>query len=248
MRWTTRDRLIYLGAGTVPILTAVALVPLREAVVNANVALVLVVTVVAFSASGRRLASVIAAGSAAAAFDLLHTEPHLSLRINSSDDVETSILLLVLGLIVGEIAVRGRRAKGLVERERADLASIRGLGALVAEGESADFVVLATASELTHLLGLVDCRYVTGERTGPPLPTVVRDGSTWWGPTPWRTERWGFPSEGVAVPVLANGREVGRFVLSTPVGLPITPDQLLKAVALADQAGAAMVAGHTSAG
>ena len=63
---------------------------------------------------------------------------------NVSDDVETAVLLLVVGLIVSELALRGRRARALVAQERQDLASIQGLGALVANGEDADYVLLAT--------------------------------------------------------------------------------------------------------
>ena len=149
---------------------AAALIPLRDTIVSTNVALLLVVTVVAFAATGRRAAAVLAAVSAAVGFNLFHTEPYLSLRISSSDDLETALLLLVVGLAVGELAVRGRRARALVVQERQDLASIRGLGALVADGEDADYVLLATASELTHLLGLVDCRFEVEPR-GRPHPS-----------------------------------------------------------------------------
>ena len=69
------------------------------------------------------------------------------------------MLLLVVGLAVGELAVRGRRARAVAARGRRDLASLQGLGALVAEGEDADYVLLATETELTQLLGLVDCRF-----------------------------------------------------------------------------------------
>lgn len=240
MRASTLDRLLTVGAALVPIGVAAALVPLRDDMVNANVALVLVVAVVGFAASGRRPAAVLAAVSAAVSFNFLHTQPYLSLRISSRADIETAALLLVVGLTVGELALRGRRARYLVAREREDLASIQGIGALVAEGESPDYVMLATASELTHLLGLVDCRYESGGPTGRPLPVVRRDGSTWWGPTRWETERWGFPTDGVGIPVLTNGRPRGRFVLTAPVGLPLTKEQLVKAVALVDQVGASL--------
>lgn len=240
MRVSTLDRLLIVGAALVPVGAAAALVPLRDDMVSANVALLLVVAVVGFAASGRRTAAVTAAVSAAASFNFFHTQPYSSLRISSREDLETALLLLVVGLTVGEIALRGRRARYLVAREREDLASIRGIGALVAEGEGSDYVMIATAAELTHLLGLVDCRYEAGAPTGRPLPIVGRDGSTWWGPTRWETERWGFPTDGVSVPVPTNGRVGGRFVLTAPVGLPLTKEQLMKAVALVDQAGASL--------
>jgi len=234
------DRWIAAGATVVPAATAVALIPLRDSLVSTNVALLLVITVVAFAASGRRAAAVLAAVSAALGFNLFHTTPYLSLRIESNDDLETALLLLAVGLAVGELAVRGRRARALVAQERRDLASIQSLGALVADGEGSDYVLLATASELTLLLGLVDCRFETEPSEDQILPVVHRDGSIRWGPTAWETARWGFPTDGVAIPVWSAGRRRGRFVLTAPRGTPVSTEQLVKAVALVDQAGASL--------
>jgi len=236
----SRDHWICLGAIAVPFAAAVALIPLRDDLVSTNIALLLVIAVVGFAATGRRIAGVLAAVSAALAFNLFHTEPYLSLRIHSSDDVETAFLLLVVGLTVSELALRGRRARALVTQERQDLASIQGLGALVAKGEAPDYVLLATASELTHLLGLVDCRFETAASDDKVLPVIQRDGEVRWGPTTWEAARWGLPTDGAVIPVWSHGVRRGRFVLTAPVGLPMSPNQLAKAVALVDQAGASL--------
>jgi K+-sensing histidine kinase KdpD len=243
MRSPNRDRWITPGAVVVPAATAAALIPLRSTIVSANVALLLVVTVVAVAATGRRPAAVLAAVCAAVGFNLFHTEPYLSLRITSGDDVETAVLLLVVGLIVGELALRGRRARALVAQERQDLASIQGLGALVANGEDTDYVLLATSSELSHLLGLVDCRFESRPADDRVMPEIHRDGSVRWGPTPWDAERWGLPTDGAVIPVWSHGERRGRFVLAAPVALPMSRAQLAKAVALVDQAGAALASG-----
>jgi K+-sensing histidine kinase KdpD len=219
-----------------------ALIPLRDRVDNANIALLLVVAVVAVAASGRRPAAVAAAVSAAAAFNLFHTRPYYSFRISSHDDLVTAVLLLAVGMAVGEVALRTRRARYWVEVERADLRSITGLGRLVAEGESVDYVLLATASELTHLLHLVDCKFEREPSDDRILPIVERDGSVRWGPTRWETDRWGLPTDGAVIPVISHGQPRGRFVLRAPIGLPYTRDQLTRAVALVDQAGAALAA------
>ncbi len=241
------ERLITAGAIVVPATAAAALIPLRDELVSTNVALLLVVAVVAFAATGRRPAAVLSAVSAALGFNLFHTQPYLSLRISSGDDVETAALLLVVGLIVGELALRGRRARAVAAQERQDLASIHGLGALVAKGEDPDYVVMATASELTHLLGLVDCRFEALPGDDRILPVVHRDGTLRWGPTPWDSGRWGLPSDGAVIPVWSHGHRRGRFVLTAPVALPISAAQLAKAVALVDQAGAALAAAEGAA-
>lgn len=246
MRSLHPDRWITAGAVVGPAGAALALIPLRGALVSTNVALLLVITVVAFAANGRRPAAVLAAISAALGFNLFHTQPYLSLRISSSDDLETAGLLLIVGLAVGEIALRGRRARAVAAQERQDLASIHGLGALVAKGEDADYVLLATSSELTHLLGLVDCRFEATPSDDKIHPVVHRDGTVRWGPTAWDAARWGLPSDGAVIPVWSHGHRRGRFVLAAPVALPISADQLAKAVALVDQAGASLNA-HTGA-
>jgi K+-sensing histidine kinase KdpD len=218
-----------------PLAAGAALIPLRDRLDNANIALLLVVTVVAVASGGRRPAAVAAALSAAAAFNLFHTQPYLSLRIHSSDDVETAVLLLAVGIAVGELALRGRRARVLVAKGQKDLASIHGLGRMVADGEDVDYVLLATSSELMHLLHLVDCRYEARPDDDRILPVIERDGTVRWGPTLWETD-------GAAIPVVSHGQRRGRFVLRSPIALPYERDQLAQAVALVDQAAAALAA------
>ena len=150
--------------------------------------------------------------------------------------------IAVVGTILGGLALRGRRARALLTQERQDLAAIQGLGALVAAGEAPDYVLLAAASELAHLLGLVDCRFETAASNDKILPVIGRDGHVKWGPTPWETARWGLPSDGAVIPVWSHGVRRGRFVLTAPVGLPMSTHQLAKAVALVDQAGASLAA------
>lgn len=236
------DRWIIPLAVVAPVAVAAALIPVRDDLVSTNIALLLVVVVVAVAATGHRVAAAVAALFAAGAFNFFHTRPYYSLRIDSNDDVETAVLLLVVGLAVGELAARGRRARGAVDRGRRDLASLQGLGALVAEGEDADYVLLAAESELTLLLGLVDCRFEAAHADIKVLPVIHRNGAVTWGPTNWETARWGLPSDGATIPVWSRGVCLGRFILTAPVGVPYSPDQLAQAASLVDQAGAALAA------
>jgi K+-sensing histidine kinase KdpD len=235
-------RWIYLVAILAPVAAAAALIPIRDDVDNTNVALLLVVVVVAVASLGRRVAAALAAVSAALAFNLFYTVPYYSLRIESRDDVETAVLLLFVGLAVGELASRGLQARDTADRRRRDLDSIQGLGALVANGEDADYVLMATEAELTHLLGLAECRFEAAYDKDVPLPVIHRDGSVVWGPTNWETWRWGLPSDGATIPVWSRGVRLGRFVLIAPIAVPYSAEQLAQAVALVDQAGAALAA------
>ena len=90
--------------GAAPIVVAAALVALRDHLLNANVALVLVLVVVLAAVGGGRSAGAVAAVSAALSFNFFHTVPYLTLEIDSADDVETTLLLLAVGLAVGQLA------------------------------------------------------------------------------------------------------------------------------------------------
>ena len=99
----------YVIGGIGPIVVAAALVPLRDEIDNANLALAMVVVVVVAAAVGGRGAGLLAAVIATISYDFFLTRPYLSLTIDSADDVETTIFLLAIGLLVGEIVVRSRR-------------------------------------------------------------------------------------------------------------------------------------------
>src|SRR3954447_18954876 len=75
---------------------------------TANAALVLMIVVVAVAAIGGRAAGVVASLAAVAALDFFHPKPYLSMTIDSRDDIETALLLLLVALIVGTIASWGR--------------------------------------------------------------------------------------------------------------------------------------------
>ena len=109
---TTGNRLIGVALGGLgAIAVAVVLVPFRDEIDNTNLALILVLVVVIAAILGGRTAAAVAAVAATLAFDFFLTPPYLSMRIDSADDVETMLILLAVGLLVGEVAARGRRSR-----------------------------------------------------------------------------------------------------------------------------------------
>ena len=72
-----------------------------------------------------------------ASFDFFFTRPYNSFTINSRDDLETAVLLLVVGLVVGELVVRTRRSERRAAESRAEVVHVRRLSELAAGGESA---------------------------------------------------------------------------------------------------------------
>ncbi len=162
------ERAFWIGVGGLaPLLAALALVPLRDAMRNANVALVLVAVVVAVAVGGGRGPAAVASVVSTLAFDFFHTTPYLRLRIASSDDVETTALLLVVGLAVGEVAARGRRARSSAQARAGDVRRIHRLAELVAAGRDPAEVIAAARSELRELLGRWSESPLSGGR--PPV-------------------------------------------------------------------------------
>lgn len=227
------------GLGAVAV--AGALVGVREQILNANVALILVIVVVLTAAMGGRGPGMFAALMAAASFDFFHTQPYLSLTIKSQDDIETAGLLLVVGLIVGQIASRSRLSRAAAAVGRSEISRIHRLAEQVAGGADPADIIMSGQAELTALLGLRDCRFES-PATGPsPLPRLDRSGALPQG-VPARYSNRGFelPAEGAELPVLSRGQPVGRFVLIPTPGHGVSLEQRIVAVAIADQVGAAL--------
>lgn len=85
---------------------ALALVPVRDDVGQASVALALVLVVVAAAAAGGRVAAAGTSAAAALVFNFLHAAPRYSFHLRNTADVVTSVLMVLVGVAVGEVAVR----------------------------------------------------------------------------------------------------------------------------------------------
>jgi K+-sensing histidine kinase KdpD len=238
-RW---ERNLWIGiGGVVPLFVGGALVGLRNVMLNANVALVLVAAVVLVAAAGGRHAGAAAAVTAALSFDFFFTKPYLHLRIASRDDIETTVLLLVVGLLVGHVASRGRRARTSVEATRGEIKRIHRVAELGARGEDAADVVLAAGAELTALLRLRSCRFEPMPFEAD-LPELERNGTLATTEFHYRDGGFELPAGGVGLPVLGRGQLLGRFVLEPAPATGVTLEERVVAVALADQVGAVLAA------
>jgi hypothetical protein len=236
---TTRMAVAVIASAGVPIGAAAALIPVRDHAPATTVALTLAVIVALMAAAGTRVTAALAALSAGVGFDLFHTRPYGSLAINRASDLETVALLIAVGLIVGQLATRNRHHRDRAAEVSYDLGRIHGVAEMVAAGAPVDQVVLAVANELTDLLDLLSCRF-DPEFPVSPGPFVERHGSVTWGSLRWGFRTMGLPNREVSLVVQSQGRPLGRYVLVSAAGGRVSADQLLAAVALADQAGAAI--------
>jgi len=227
------------AGGLAPIVAAVLLVPLRDEIDNANLALILVLVVVVVASLGGRRAGVFAAVTSTLAFDFFLTRPFLSARVESADDIETLLILLAVGLLVGELAARAQHARRGQELAAVAVERIRRVGDAVASGKPLVAVLASVQTELTELFGLWDCWLEL-----PPflwvIPRMDRGGTIDGADHEWRGEGFTLPRDGVELSVVARGVEAARLVLLAGPETPATLEQRVVAVALADQLGAAM--------
>ncbi|MFF0343531.1 DUF4118 domain-containing protein [Kribbella sp. NPDC004875] len=217
------------------------LIPFREHFDNANAALLLVVVIVGVAAFGIRLAGILAAISSAVWFDFFLTVPYDSFTINSSNDVEQAVLLLVIGVAVTQIAIWGRRQQAEASRRRGYLDGVITTSQAVATGASADDLIEQVRAELTAVLGIDGVKFIAGSNQ-THAPRLNPDGSVTRGSQVLKVERDGLPTNAeIELTVQHAGETRGRFLLTaaTRVARPDL-EQRLVAVALADQVGAAL--------
>jgi hypothetical protein len=234
--------LAWLSALVLPVGVAAACIPLRDHVSAADIALLLAVVILVAATLGGRLTGAAAAVEAAVSFDLFFTRPYYSLRINRAADVETAVLMLIVGVAIGEIVTRGKRHRFAAHVSRSNLERVSRITELAAGGEPPGRLIRVARKELMDLLDIDDAEF---ER--PPfldsLPRLSHAGLSIppnvgadFEPASRRESR-------IELPIWAEGLEVGRFVLTLAddsTGLEFAPESRTSALALADRLGVAL--------
>jgi len=240
---TERDgpsALIGLALGALgPVVVALLLVPVRTELHNANLALMLVLVVVLAGIVGGPRAGALGAIVATLAFDFFLTEPYLSLKIETSADLETAVILLGVGLLVGTVASRGRRSERDRERAADAIARVHRVADRIAQGAPLAEVADVVTREVRDLLHLHDC-WLELPRDAYVMPTLERGGTIAASERHWFSGGIAMSEDGVELPVLEQGALVGRIVLVGDPTQPVTIEERVVAVALADQLGAAL--------
>jgi K+-sensing histidine kinase KdpD len=243
-RWLSRDRLAVLAGLAVPLALALILIPFRASFPNTDAALALLLVVVAVAANGDRLAGLLAALSAAVWFDFFLTRPYERFSITRRNDIETTVLLLVIGAAITEIAVRARREHGAASRRAGYLDGIHTAAKAAATGGSPAALIEQVSRQLTDLLSLRSCRFQYGVAGIGKPARLQRDGWVMVGSQTWDVAQFGMPAKtDTELLVEAGGLLQGRFLMTPdPAGPHPTREQRLVAVAFADQVGAALSA------
>lgn len=234
--------LVLLLAILVPVAVAAGIAPFRGSVENSNAALVLVLLVVGAASTGIRPAGVVAALASAAAFDFFLTAPYHTLAITDSDDIETAVLLVLVGVAVTEVALWGRRQQGQASRQQGYLSGVlETIESVAAGGSQAGDLTERVSTQLEELLSLDSCRFQS-DRTSPQYAQLNQDGTVLRAGSQVDVERSGLPTDTEIELLVRNGGMIyGRYLLTAATGIRRpTLEQRKVAVALADQVGAAL--------
>ena len=237
----SRDRIAVAAGLLAPLALAAVLVPFRTKFANTDVALAMILLIVAVAAAGNRLAGYVAAISAAAWFDFFLTKPYEQFSINRAADIESTVLVLLIGIAVTEIAVFGRREHAAANRRAGYLEGINDAARAVAAGDSRDALIDQVAASLVRLLSLRGCEFQYGVAGLGRPARIERDGDVMIDGRAYDVVNGGLPADrGTELLVENGGLLQGRFLMRPDPAARPTHEQLLVAVALADQVGAAL--------
>lgn len=219
-----REQAVAVGAALSlgALVIAVLLVPVRTELANANVAILLMGFVVAAGFLGGRFASVAVAATSATAFNFFHTRPYNTLKMTDGNDILALILLVVCGLVVGELAAQRARRIALVEAQRREIAMLDRLASVAAAAPLVDTWRFAQ-TEIARVLAAEDVWF---ERAHEPsasgaLPWIDRRGVHGSRVHRWTGNGFAIPTEGVQIPVgvdASRGRIVAHSLARRSVG------------------------------
>ncbi|MGV8907458.1 MAG: DUF4118 domain-containing protein [Propionicimonas sp.] len=235
--WVRQNRNLLRGAAVVvPLVVSGLLYFLNGVLAGSASALILVLVVVGFSATGDRPGGILAVLASAAGFDFFLTSPYLSPNIANPEDIEVAVVLLLVGLAVNELALWGGRQGARASAREGFIRGVMDSSDVVARGGSGTETVKVVAGHILHSLGAERVTYAEGAPSADQA-IVQRDGSVTLQGGALNVVADGLPTDRfTAVPVIEGGRTSGHFQVTTATRLvkPST-EQLRIAVLLADQ-------------
>ena len=243
-KWLERHRSAFKASVAIaPLLCSAGLAVFREGFTTAAAALVLVLLVVAAAATGDRIAGIVAALSSGVGFDVFLTEPYGQFTIKDRNDVEVTVLLVLVGIAVTEIALWGRRQEARASRRAGYLDGVLGTSQIIAVPQPSPHILIDhVAQQIAKVLDIDECQFVPGVGPGPQDASLDHDGNVTSRGHRINVERDGLPTDERIGLVVRQGDHVhGQFLLTaaTRVVRP-SVEQLRVAVLLADQVGAAL--------
>jgi hypothetical protein len=158
-----------------PLVIAAVLSPFRGSFADTAAALVLVASVVALAVTGGRRAGYVASLASALWFDFFLTRPYDRFAISHRPDIETTVAIVLVGVLVTELAARSRRHARTSSEGFGYVETFQSFSDLAAGPTPSPQIIEFVSTSLVELLDLRACRF---ERLGtdPPLARVLANG------------------------------------------------------------------------
>ena len=221
---------------------ALALVPFRDSVGSANIALALVIVVGLVGSSEGVVAGLVTALWAAALFTLLHAIPHGHPRIEDEQDAVTAALLIGAGIISGLQQTVTERLRIRLLDTSYGIARIHQVAEAAIGNRTDDDIMLVACEQIRSELRLADCTWEPAEVDSGEWHELQHSGSIrGTGPRTDPKRLGELLVDGVAIDLGA----AGRLLLRGRADSRPSPHQLKVAVIVADFA-AATVSARTS--
>ena len=240
--WTSERRIpVLVIAAGLPLVWCAVAGQLRGNVSAATDALVLVLVVVGAATSADRLTGMLAALSGGVWFDYFLVPPLHRFTIDDPNNVEVTLLLVLVGVAVTEIVLWGRRQQASASTRAGYLDGIMATSKIVAGALSSTELEVGVAAHLRDLLAADAVRFVAGSTIPANRPVLGPDGEVTIRGTRVNVARDGMPTlDETALPTTHHGKAYGQFLVTTAteVSKP-SLEQRQVAVLLANQVGAA---------
>lgn len=237
MDWFRRHRgLIRVLAACVPVAASGGLHLVKDLVANSAAALILVLLVVGFAATGDRVAGLLAGLASALGFSYFLTAPYLSLRIDDTEDLQLAILLLLVGAAVTELALWGVRQSAAASQQAGFITGVLESADLAAGVARLPDALERVSERIRKTLGAERVSFEYGEHDSAAA-IINRDGSVRCQGADLDVRAHGLPTDRhTVIPVAQRGAQVGYFQITTATTLVRpTREQLRVAGLLAGQ-------------
>ncbi|MBO1756720.1 DUF4118 domain-containing protein [Allobranchiibius sp. CTAmp26] len=233
--WTGAVRV---GAALVPLVTCALLSAGRRDVTPVIAVLVLVLWVVLAAATADRVAALIAAVSGGIWFDFFLTRPYHRFAISGTAHIVATVLLVLIGVSVTELALWGHRQQARAARRSGYLDGLLSSAAAIREGGTpTPTITQIAARQIADTLDAERCTFVDGPLRDARIAVLEEDGTVVRAGHRAEASRVGLPTEEYAAILVRRGQTVlgyFRVTAATYVSHP-SAEQCRVAVLLADQ-------------
>lgn len=224
-----------------PVVVAGGLVLLRDTVDRSTATLVLVLPVVLVAVIGGPLPAALAALIAPLAFDVLLTEPYYRVVIHANEDVEAMVILLVVGVLVGQLVAREAQSRGGMTARGSEVSALLSMVHAIRSGETSATPAQAIEA-LQQVFALRECRW-SPDYKGGAYPRLTRAGEVGEGTRAGEgsyKDQAPLPRAGIELPVTDGSHEYGHLILMPIDDRPVSREERVVALAIADLLGTAL--------